>query len=157
MLVLLVRGRDLARPSMSGPAVILASDWERMARQQVETARVLALALQWGDAFYHSGFAVECALKLRIMRFERLNSWPDRTDRRELYVHDLSKLARVAGIEAVLLAEINAQSDIGLAWMVAQDWSVEVRYDPRPFPAQRGADMVEAVAAKGLLEWLMQS
>lgn len=128
-----------------------------MAQQQVETARMLAAAQQWGDAFYHAGFAVECALKRRIMRFERLNSWPDRTTRRELYVHDLRKLASIAGLDATLLAEIAAQSDIGLAWMVAKDWSVEVRYDPLPFPARRGADMIAAVSDKGLLRWLLTS
>lgn len=136
---------------MSGPSVILASDWERKAQEQAKTARLLAAAHQWSDAFQHAGFAVECALKCRVMRFKRLNSWPDRTSRKDLYVHNLRKLASSAGIEAMLLAETAARTDIGLAWMIVKDWSIEVRYDPRPFPARRGADMVAAVADKGLL------
>lgn len=131
------------------------SDWERKAQEQVRTAQLLAAAHQWADAFYHAGFAVECALKCRIMRLERLNSWPDRATRKELYTHDLRKLAGGAGIEASLLAEIAAQSDIGLAWMVAKDWSIEVRYDPRSFPARRAADMVMAVSDRGLIQWLL--
>lgn len=141
---------------MSGPVVVfLASDWERGAQEQAKTAQLLAAEHRWSDAFYHAGLAIEFALKCRIMRFERLNSWPDRATRKELYVHDLRKLANIAGIETALLAEIAAQSDIGLAWMVAKDWYSEVRYDLRPFPPRRGADMVTAVADKGLLLWLL--
>ena len=108
-----------------------------------------------GQAFYHAGFSVECALKYRIMRVLRLNRWPDRDERRHLYVHDLSKLAVLAGLEADLAAQIAANTAIGLAWMVAKDWSVETRYDPAPFPPRRVADMMKAIEDMGLLEWLM--
>ena len=55
-----------------------------------------------------------------------------------------------------LLAEIGNQSQVGLAWLVAKDWSVETRYDPMPFPPRRALDMLKAVGDMGLLEWLIR-
>ena len=47
-------------------------------------------------------------------------------------------------------------SSIGIAWSAAKDWSIGVRYDPKPFPPRRAADMVEAIGPRGLLEWLLK-
>ncbi len=138
---------------MSGPEPIFAHTWEEKAREQLRTAEILATARQWSDAFYHAGFAVECALKCRIMRAQRLNQWPEKGS---FHIHDLTKLAGYAQVTGLLLAEIGALSPIGIAWQVAKDWSISVRYDPRPFPVRRGADMVKAVGEQGLLEWLLK-
>jgi HEPN domain-containing protein len=135
---------------------IYADDWATMALEERSVAEVLALEGRWKQAFSHAGFAVECALKYAIMKIERLNEWPPRQARRELYSHDLSRLLEIAGLRDHLLDEVDLQSRIGLAWLVAKDWSIETRYDPLPFPPPRGKDMLDAITKSGLLEWLMK-
>jgi hypothetical protein len=132
---------------------ITAADWERMAREELETADVLGKAHKWRGAFTHAGLAVEFALKCRIMRVQRLNSWPDRG---KFHTHDLVELAGHADLTVTLLQESAAISSIGTAWAVVKEWSIGVRYDPKPFPPRRGADMLEAVGRRGLLEWLLR-
>jgi hypothetical protein len=67
-----------------------------LARQHEQSARVLAGdKLAAGQAYFHVGIAAECSLKAYIMWKERLNSWPDRGLRSDLYTHDLWKLVQL--------------------------------------------------------------
>ena len=116
---------------MSSPDPITAETWEKKAHEQLRTAEILSQAHRWTDAFYHAGFAVECPLKCRIMRVQRLNQWPERG---VLHTHDLTKLADFAGLTDALLAEIASLSAMATAWQTAKDWNVGVRYDPGLFP-----------------------
>lgn len=137
----------------AGPS---AEDWERKAYEELDAARLLLRGRHWQQAFHHAGFAVECALKCRIMRAERLNRWPDRSERRELYSHDLIALARIAGLDRAIQGALEAGDPVGLAWLIAKDWTNETRYDVKPFPEARARDMLEAVDGAGLLSWLMR-
>jgi hypothetical protein len=130
--------------------------WRQKSLEEWEAAKVLHAQKLGSQAFQHAGFSIEFALKYRIMLTLGLNRWPDRDERRDLYVHDLGKLAMLAGVEADLASEVSANTAIGLAWMVAKDWTVETRYDPAPFPPRRVADMVKAIGEMGLLEWLIR-
>ena len=117
-----------------------AEDWERLARDHLAAAKLLAQPFP-ALAYYHAGYAVEFALKLRIMRRERLAWWPARAARPELHTHHLPTLGRLAW---------------RVAWSEAQNWSAEVRYDPRAFPQRRTADMLDAVDGSGFLLWLLR-
>ena len=132
------------------------AEWEGLARNELAAAETLAKGHHWQQAFYHAGVAVEFALKGRIMRVQGLNRWPERGERKELHTHTLGELAKHADLITTLLLEIANQTPIGVAWLAAKDWSINVRYDPRPFPPRRAADMVAAVGQRGLLEWLMR-
>ena len=130
-----------------------ASDWERLALDELATAEDLAMLRRWKAAFYHGGMAVEFGLKCRIMQVRRLNQWPDRGP---LHTHNLIDLIEHADLTQRLLEEVTNATDIGVAWSAAKDWSIGTRYDARPFPPRRGADMVEAVGRRGLLRWLLK-
>ena len=98
---------------MSDPDTV--DGWLRLAAQHEASARArpeknqpgaqpvihAALALEGAlaeikqtgaQAVFHAGLAVECALKAYIMRSERLNGWPSRDSRPELYTHDIREL-----------------------------------------------------------------
>lgn len=61
-------------------------EWLAVAKQHETSARLLAESrVAAAQAYSHAGFAVECALKAYIMRMGRLNGWPDRDSRPELY------------------------------------------------------------------------
>lgn len=131
-------------------------EWQELATDNLKAAQTLLATGHWQQAFYSAGFAVECALKCRIMRREGLNRWPERGERREVYSHRLTALAEVAGLQPFLLAEVyNDLTVLGLSWMVAKDWDNEIRYAPGAFPQVRARQMVEAVNDGGLLEWLL--
>jgi hypothetical protein len=73
------------------------SEWLSLVRQhEVAAHRLADDRLAAAQAYFHVGFAAECALKAYIMWSERLNSWPDKGSRPELYTHDLRKLVEIA-------------------------------------------------------------
>jgi hypothetical protein len=84
-----------------------------------------------------------------------MNRWPDKADRRDLYSHDLQKLARLAQIESTVVQWLAINDPLGIHWLTVKDWKNEARYDPKPFPAARGQDMLLAVDG-GLSLWLLQ-
>lgn len=130
-------------------------DWFAAARDSQRAAQVLMREHLWRNAYGAAGHAVECSLKGLIMLRERMNRWPDRAARPDLYTHDLTRLATLAGVHADLLEEVRQQTEIGRAWMVARDFAILHRYpDGAPFPVRLGRDMVEAVGSRGLLQWL---
>jgi hypothetical protein len=54
-----------------------------------------------------------------------------------------------------LLEAIAAGSDLGTSWLIAKDWYIESRFDPRPFPPRRARDMLHTVDTMGPLKWLL--
>ena len=124
-----------------------------LARQHEQSARVLARdRLAAGQAYFHVGFAAECSLKAYIMWKERLNSWPDRGLRPELYTHDLWKLVQIAGIQ------LNTKDPVGPSWKVVLDWDRNQAYDPKPMPRRVAQSIIEAAfGPKGVVTWIRET
>jgi hypothetical protein len=126
------------------------SEWMALVRQHEKTARLLAEDREVAaQAYSHVGFAAECALKAYIMWRERLNNWPDRDSRPELYTHDLGKLVALAGIE------LTTTDPIGASWKTVLDWNRGQGYDPSPMPRKVARAMIEAAfGEKGVVTWI---
>jgi hypothetical protein len=124
-----------------------------LARQHETTARLLAENREVAaQAYFHVGFAAECALKAYIMWSERLNNWPDRDSRPDLYTHDLTRLADLAGIER------RTTDPIGPSWKTVLDWNRSQGYDPNPMPRKVARSMVEAAfGEKGVVTWIRKT
>ena len=129
------------------------SEWLRLARQHEEAARALAEnRVAAAQSYSHVGFATECALKAYIMWKERLNRWPDRGARGELYTHDLRKLLEISGIDQ------STRDPIGPSWAVVLQWDREQGYDPAPMPRKVARSMVEAAfGEKGVVTWIRKT
>lgn len=72
--------------------------------RMVEGKRAVAVAMAndrvaCREAWMAAGYAIEFALKALIIRRERLNSWPSKDSRPELYTHSLRELFKAAGID----------------------------------------------------------
>jgi hypothetical protein len=141
---------------MSDQRFITPHHWLEQSLQDRQAARLVAAGGLWAHAFHHAGFAVERALKYRIMRRHGWNAWPERAENRAVYSHDLIFLADEAGLAAALLDEVNRQTAVGRGWLIAKDWKNEQRYDPMPFPEERARDMVAMLDDGGLLSWLIE-
>jgi HEPN domain-containing protein len=132
-----------------------ADDWDALADDHGKAAQTLFRAKLFNQAYSQAGLAVECALKARIIRFERLNAWPSRASRPELYVHDLVKLIGYAGLAMELDSHIAAANEVGTNGMVVKDW-VFARYRLLKTPIRDARDMVKAVCdpKHGLIGWI---
>jgi|ERR1700677_2135632 hypothetical protein len=129
------------------------SEWLSLARQYEKAARLLAEDSEVAAlAYSHVGFAVECALKAYIMWRERLNNWPDRDARPDLYIHDLRKLVDLAGIE------LRTTDPIGPSWATVFQWNRGQGYDPKPMPRKVAGSMVEAAFGDdGVVTWIRKT
>ena len=101
------------------------------------------------QALFHVGFAAECALKALIMSRERLNGWPSKASREELYTHDLRVLARIAGVN-LSATDIHAPS-----WHLVLQWDRNQGYDPQRMPRKVAKNWVEAAfGPDGVVTWI---
>lgn len=99
-------------------------------------------------AWSQAGFALECTLKAAIMRKERLNAWPSRESRKELYTHDLGRLARILGME------VDARHPIAPAWAVVLQWRRDDMYSTKMTRAV-AISLCEAVfSEEGVATWI---
>lgn len=127
-------------------------DWLRLSEQHRIAAQSLAedrkVAAQ---ALFHVGLAVECMLKAYIMHRERLNCWPDKASRGDLYTHDLRKLAEIAKIE-VKVTDPHAP-----AWSVLRQWDRNQGYNPKPMPRKVARSWCDAAfGTEGVVTWIRQ-
>ena len=129
-----------------------AEDWLSICRQHEHAAKKLCDDKRAASqGYFHAGLAVECALKAYIMRVERLNSWPSRQHRPELYTHDLRQLLTIAGIR-VLHSDPQAP-----CWHVVLQWDRSQNYSPRPMPRKVAKSLYEAAfSADGVVTWIRQ-
>lgn len=104
------------------------------------------------QALFHVGIATECALKALIMRKERLNGWPSKAAREELYTHDLRKLAQIAGVS------LSATDIHGPSWHVVLAWDRNQSYDPKRMPRKVARAWVEAAfGVNGAVTWIKKT
>ena len=125
-------------------------DWLLLARQHEATARLAASdRVACGQAPFHCGLGLECTLKAYIMFAERLNRWPDRSERPELYSHDLRKLMAIAGLR------VTDADAIAPAWHVMSQWDRNQAYAPQRTPRKVARSYVEAAFGdEGIATWI---
>ncbi|GHG36086.1 hypothetical protein GCM10017322_38660 [Paracoccus aerius] len=128
-------------------------EWMDLARQWRLAARKLSeLPETQTIAWTHAGFACECLLKAAIMAQERLNSWPSRAARKELYTHNLVDLAKV------LRAKISPFDPVAPKWAVVTQWRRADTYVSAPMNPKVVADLLAAAFDKGgVEEWIFEN
>lgn len=129
-------------------------DLKRLARHRLREAdQLLRLGMPSG-AYYLAGIAVECGLKACIARKTRRFDFPDKTVAVESWTHDLSKLVKVAGLNADL--DRRSAQDLSFArnWTVVKDWNVESRYEFSDL--RRARDLLQAIKMRrsGVMAWV---
>lgn len=99
--------------------------WKKLSKIRIDDAGVLYENDRYDAAYYLAGYAVECALKARIIR--RLEGYFP--PKQNLYIHDLDKLHEVAGLKAVFEKKAAQDKSFRASWRTVKDWSEESRYD----------------------------
>jgi len=103
-------------------------------------------------AWNEAGFAVECMIKAVIMKQQRLNRWPDRQERPDLWVHNLRALFKIAG------AEVGPADEYAAAVVTMFDWNRSHSYNSRNVPPKVISGYMEAAFGdKGVVSWLSRT
>jgi HEPN domain-containing protein len=127
--------------------------FQRLAESRLAESELLLASGFPSGAYYLAGYAIECALKAIIAAQFRANEIPDRRLVERVYVHDLSKLLSLAGLEDELEAEMNANTDLRAKWTTILKWSERARYEI--WTQESSSAILEAVGGdEGLLRWL---
>lgn len=128
-----------------------ADEWLILAERHEAGARQLLEAGSTDLAWFNAGLSVECMLKAAIMRKDGLNRWPERPSRPDLWTHDLTRLAKAAGINLPGLIT----DPISAAFLVVLLWRRGEGYNPKTMPLRVASDMVLAATGKdGVNQWI---
>jgi HEPN domain-containing protein len=133
------------------------NDFQKLTRERLEDAQALLQKHRYSGAYYLCGYVIECALKACIAKqTQQFDFPPDPATTREIYVHDLEKLIKSAGLGAALDEFIMKDKDFEKNWGLAKDWSEKCRYEVRNEIQAR--ELYEAVTDKkhGVLQWISQ-
>jgi hypothetical protein len=104
------------------------------------------------EAWMAAGFAVEFALKALIIKRERLNAWPSKDSRPEMYTHDLRSLFSLAQVDLA-----DAPATLRGALRTVLDWNRGHEYTSGQMSRANARSMKKAVFdEEGVLAWLLK-
>jgi hypothetical protein len=127
--------------------------FQQLAETRLAEARLLLANGLPSGAYYLAGYAIECALKAVIAADFRANEILDRRLVERVYVHDLSKLLNLTGLEDELEAEMNKNPELSARWTTITKWSERGRYEI--WTEAAASAILDAIDGdEGLLRWL---
>jgi HEPN domain-containing protein len=123
-------------------------EWQKLCDARIADAETLLEGGRFDAAYYLAGYAVECALKARIVRLLEGYFPP----KQSLWIHDLERLAVLAELKEEFEATSKANPLFADQWDTLKQWSENSRYDSQdPRVAE---DMLKAV--RGVTQWLRE-
>jgi HEPN domain-containing protein len=133
------------------PAPFTSGDFLQMVESKRDVAAAMVESrLHCFEAWHASGQAVEFALKALIIRRERLNGWPSKESRPELYTHDLRRLFTLAGVDLK-----TAPAPLRASLKMVLDWDRAHEYSAHRTSRAEARSMNKAAFGKGgVVEWL---
>lgn len=112
--------------------------WKKLSEIRIADAQVLLVNGRYDAAYYLTGYAVECALKARIIRLLEGYFPP----KQGLYTHDLDKLLDAADLKTIFEEKAKQDESFRAYWNTVKDWSEDSRYDT--YDQKRAEDMLNA-------------
>jgi hypothetical protein len=136
---------------------VTRADWQQIAEERLLAAGALLAAHLWPSAYYLAGYAVECGLKSCILA--RLAAAPEvifitRKFSEDCWVHDIEKLVRLAGLEAVRDSDTLADAALGGNWLIAKDWTEGSRYQVKTHTEAQALYNAIADNTHGVMQWI---
>ena len=124
-------------------------EFEMLMDLRLKEAKHLIDQKDWDGAYYLAGYAVEFALKIRIIaQLMTSNSFPDRKTVENFYKHELTVLRKLADLDV----EMDKDTAVSPQWDIVKDWSEQTRYEIGK--AEKVAtDLYDAIE-KGVLPWI---
>jgi HEPN domain-containing protein len=131
-------------------------DFKTLAEIRLEEAYVLLHHGNTDGAYYLAGYAVECSLKACISKLTQQYDFADLETVKKSYSHDLSQLAKIAGLETAMNKAFTINRTFEVNWGVVKDWSESSRYGTHT--AAEARDLIHAIDDKksGVMPWLQR-
>ncbi len=125
-----------------------------LAEAKLADAKLLLRSGRFGSAFYLAGYTVELMLKAVLASEIRAETIPSRELMRDIFTHDIEKLARLARLDTALREKADADPRFAASWQIARAWNEHSRYDTRD--AAEATILIEAIEHPGfgVLQWL---
>ena len=125
------------------------SDFEKLMVLRLKEAELLLRHRDWDGAYYLAGYAVEFALKIRVIaQLMKSNSFPDKKLAENFYKHELTLLRKLAELDD----EMDNDVAVSPQWDIVKDWSEQTRYMVGK-SEKEATDLYEAIE-KGVLPWI---
>ena len=135
--------------------IVNRSDFQKLTQIRLEDVRVLLEKGRYSGAYYLAGYVVECGLKACIAKKTRKFDFPpDRRVIDAIYIHDLTKLIKSAGLEVTFNKDMKKDEMLASHWSVLKDWTESSRYEE--YDRKKAKDIYQAIADKehGVMQWL---
>jgi len=101
------------------------SDFEKLMVLRLKEAELLLRHRDWDGAYYLAGYAVEFALKIRVIaQLMKSNSFPDKKLAENFYKHELTLLRKLAELDD----EMDNDVAVSPQWDIVKDWSEQTSY-----------------------------
>lgn len=135
---------------------VTADQWRALADKRLLAAHALRKEGLYEGALEQLIHCMDHELKAVIAQKRRVNTWPAREDEPGLYTHNLTKLAKIAGIHGRILQLRKENRRMFVSWQALRDLSVEVRYSVGRVDMRTLSDIFQAVenTTYGVREWL---
>lgn len=132
------------------------TDLQNLAEERLRDAEVLLANGRYGAAYYVIGYAIECGFKACIAKLTRAEDFYDKTLARNIFQHDLVKLADHARLSAVISQMKQKDPAFAANWEQVISWNEESRYDAHT--QQEAQELIEAVRdpAHGVMQCIRQ-
>ncbi len=125
------------------------SDFEKLMALRMREAKLLLGQKDWDGAYYLAGYAVEFALKIRIIsQLMKSDSFPDKKLAENFYKHELTLLRKMAGLDE----DMDKDAAVSPLWDIVKDWSEQSRYEIGKTDNE-AIDLCDAIE-KGVLPWI---
>src|SRR5438552_17243364 len=93
------------------------ADFEKLMDLRMKEAKLLLDQQDWDGAYYLVGYAVEFALKIRIIsQLMKSDSFPDRKLAESFYKHELETLRKAAGLDD----EMTKDAAVNSYWVIVK-------------------------------------
>jgi hypothetical protein len=100
-----------------------------LSHAKLRDAKLLRAAGSSGNAYYLAGYATELMLKAILSSQFKADTLPDRTLSKDVFTHDLAKLAKLSHLEDDLSVRKDLDGDFVGYWQTVLKWSESSRYD----------------------------
>lgn len=125
------------------------SDFQKLTGLRMKESQLLLSQKDWDGAYYLAGYAVEFALKVRIIsQLMKSDKFPNKKLADNFYKHELTLLRKLAELDD----EMDNDGEVSPLWDIVKDWSEQSRYGIGR--TERDAmDLYNAIET-GVLPWI---
>ncbi len=131
------------------------NDFQELTKVRLKDTKALLQAGCFSGAYYLAGYVVECGLKSCIaMQTKRYAFPPNPKTVQNIYVHDLEKLIKSAGLDQKQESDFKKDKKLQLNWAIVKDWKESSRYENHTEIEAKQLFAAVVDKSHGVLRWV---